>query len=61
METPPAAAAAAPLPPLACLRMPSYNVPRIFGDFCCRRAALIRALTTGEKTLSVLPVLALWI
>nr|CAB3461682.1 unnamed protein product [Digitaria exilis] len=46
METP-APAAPAPFPR-------PYTVERIFRDFCCRRAALIRALTKGEKTLVAL-------
>ncbi|TKW27710.1 hypothetical protein SEVIR_3G275100v4 [Setaria viridis] len=51
METPPAAAPA-PLPPPARPSTPSYTVECIFRDFTCRRAALIRALTTDEKAFS---------
>ncbi|RLN30520.1 hypothetical protein C2845_PM05G23360 [Panicum miliaceum] len=46
METPPPAPPA-PLPQLARPTPPPYTAEGIFRDFSCRRAALIRALTTG--------------
>lgn len=45
MEAPPPAPAAAAFCP------PSYTAEWIFRDFACRRAALIRALTSGTETL----------
>ena len=48
-----------PVPAAAAFCPPSYTAEWIFRDFACRRAALIRALTSGiTSTLVVLPILA---
>jgi len=53
MEAPP------PTPAAAAFCPPSYTAEWIFRDFACRRAALIRALTSGlQAPLVVLPILA---